>query len=173
MKQLLFLALILSHLSYGQEFPKDWIGSYTGEMILAFEQRPNDTLNVDFIMEEKEEDSLWSYTMIYHSAKYGEITKDYLIRAKTKGDKKHFELDEQNGIIMELTLMNNTLYGMYQVMGDIYSSTMRHNGDNLYFDLYAVPTKNPRTSKLDSDDQEIEAISYKPKLSQSVRLFKK
>lgn len=173
MKQLLFLTLLLSHLSYGQEFPKDWVGSYAGEMILAFEQRPNDTLDVDFIMKEKIVDSIWSYTMIYHSPKYGEITKDYLIRAKTKGGQKHFELDEQNGIIMELTLMNNTLYGMYQVMGDIYSSTMRHNGDNLYFDLYAVPTKDPKTTQVDSEEQEIEAISYKPKLSQSVQLFKK
>lgn len=173
MRHLLYFALFLSHISVAQEFPTDWVGSYSGEMILSFEHRQNDTLDVDFIMEEKVEDSLWSYTMIYHSSKYGEITKDYLIRAKSKGNKKSFELDEQNGIIMELTLMNNTLYGMYQVMGDIYSSTMRHNGDNLYFDLYAVPSKDPKTTKIQSEEQEVEAISYKPKLSQSVRLYKK
>ncbi len=173
MRYSFFLALLLSQISFGQEFPKDWMGSYTGEMILSFEQRPDDTLDVDFTLAEKEKDSLWSYSMVYYSEKYGKITKDYLIRTKSKGDKKHFELDEQNGIIMELTLMNNTLYGMYQVLGDIYSSTMQHNGDHLYFDLYAVPTNDPITSKLDSEDQDIEAISYKPKLSQSVRLYRK
>lgn len=173
MKQLILFFILLSSYGFAQEFPKDWTGSYSGKMILSFEQRQNDTLEVDFIMQEKEEDSLWTYTMIYHSAKYGDITKDYLIRAKNKGDRKNFELDEQNGIIMELTFMNNCFYGMYQVMGDIYSSTMKHHGDHLYFDLYAVPVENPRNSKVDEEEQSIEALSYKPKLSQSVRLYKK
>lgn len=172
MKRLLLIMLLISSLGFSQDFPKDWIGNYKGEMVLAFSQRPNDTLDVEFIMQEKEKDSVWSYTMIYHSEKYGDITKDYLIRSKTIGDRKSFELDEQNGIVMELTFMNNCFYGMYQVMGDIYSSTMKHNGDHLYFDLYAVPVKDPRVSKIESDEQPIEAFSYKPKLSQSVRLYK-
>ena len=173
MKQLTLLFLFISAYGFAQEFPKDWIGSYSGKMILSFAQRANDTLDVDFIMQEKEKDSIWTYTMIYHSEKYGEITKDYLIRAKNRGEKKSFELDEQNGIIMELTFMNNCFYGMYQVMGDIYSSTMKHTGDHLYFDLYSVPAENPRISNVESEEQSIEARSFKPTLSQSVRLYRK
>lgn len=173
MKYLLIAFSLIWTVGFAQEFPKDWVGNYSGEMILSFAQRADDTLKVDFIMQEKEEDSLWTYTMIYHSEKYGEITKDYLIRAKRKGEKKDFELDEQNGIIMELTFMNNCFYGMYQVMGDIYSSTLKHFGDHIYFDLYAVPVKDPISSKAESEEQSIEALSYKPKLSQSVLLYKK
>lgn len=143
-------------------------------MILAQAVRPNDTIPVDFNFTELIEDSLWTYRMTYHSDKFGEITKDYLIRSAVKGDKKNFELDEQNGIIMELTLMNNTFFGMYNVMGDIYSISLRLQENGLFFELYAASVDGARLSEVPGDnDDTIVAKSYKPKLVQSVVLTRK
>jgi len=165
----------LSFSSRAQEstFPEKWIGEYTGNMTLASPHRDDRTIEVDFIMEELIKDSLWSYNMRF----YGESTsvKDYLIRAVSKDNKVDFLLDENNGIIMELTHMTGGFYGMYEVMGMIYTSSLRKQGDAIFYELYAAPTRNPHISGTEATEKEegVEVKSTKPILVQSVLLMRK
>jgi hypothetical protein len=175
MKYPLILSLLLCFSSKAQEsnFPQKWIGEYTGNMVLANAHRTDHMIKVDFTMEELIEDSLCSYHMRF----YGEstIVKDYLIRAVSKDNKVDYLLDENNGIIMELTYMNSGFYGMYEVMGMIYTSTLRKQGDDIFYELYAAPTENPYISGTEATEQEeaIEVKSTKPMLVQSVVLTRK
>jgi hypothetical protein len=109
--------------------------------------------------------------MTYHSAKYGEIVKDYIIR-KTGDAKSEYILDELDGILIEMTLMDNCFYSSFEVLGNLYMTTLYKRGDDLFFDLVVVsiePTKES-TSEEDEEGNSFQVSSYKPTLHQSVYL---
>lgn len=171
-----FLILLLLPFSmFAQEFPESWQGNYVGTMVIGFNGRPNDSVNVTFELNEIHSDSVWSYKTTFNSEKFGVITKDYQIVRKEKENNHDFILDEQNGILMDMTFMNGTLYGMYQVLGQMYVTTARRIDGQIYIDLFAAPTSEPLVTKAEenpSDESEIliEASSYKPRLHQTVLL---
>lgn len=168
-----FWAISAEH-SYAQSsFPDQWIGEYEGDMIIATAGRPNDTIPLDFQLLEIIPDSVWSYVMNYHSTKWGELTKDYRYVRSKKGDDINFIFDEQNGIVMELTFMNDCFYGMYDVSEMIFINSFRKQGDGLFFELFAGPSSNPKISSAREGDEVYEAKSFKPTLVQSVVLRRK
>lgn len=175
MKKLLFLFCLISLSGQAQDFPDDWLGSYKGEMLLAYLGRPTDTIPVEFIMETIETDSIWSYKMTFYSQRFGTITKDYQIVATSKDNHQNYLLDENNGIVMEITYMDGTFYGMYNVMDMMFINTMRHTEGNIYYDLFAAPMADPMVTYSEVEEVEegqeeekpIEATSYGPTLHQT------
>ncbi|GAB5418330.1 MAG: hypothetical protein Crog4KO_15660 [Crocinitomicaceae bacterium] len=171
MKCLLAIFCFLSVSAIAQDFPEDWLGSYQGEMLIANAGRPTDTIDVTYEMITLEEDSIWTYKMTFYSDKYGTIVKDYKIVAKSKENEFNYLLDENNGIVMEMTLMDGTFYGMYKVMDMMYVTTMRYTeGDAIYYDLFAAPMANPTVTSTEGEEP-IEATSYGTILHQTA-LFK-
>ncbi|GEM_PF-3552847 len=176
MRLILLFCTVFSLTSLGQSsFPDNWIGDYDGQMILANMGRPNDTIAVDFTLEEVIKDSVWTHKMHYYSEKWGDIIKDYLIVAKRKENTVDYYLDEQNGIVMELTYMNDCFYGMYEVMGMIYTTSFRKHGDQLFFELYAASLDKKKLSATEPDEngEVIKVESPKTTLVQSVMLSRK
>lgn len=166
--------MLFQSLAFGQEFPSGWIGNYTGDMIIGSTSRPNDTLSVEFILQEVEKDSAWTYTMTYHSDRLGDITKDYMIVSSKKGDTINYLLDELNGIVMELSLLNNCFYGMYDVQGQRYIFTLRRlNQNELFFELFVSGDTPPYVTTAEEDGEEFVASSYKTVMHQSVHLKRK
>lgn len=178
MRKIFLLFCLISFSGIAQEFPKDWLGSYKGEMLIANLGRPTDTIPVEFEIVTLEKDSIWSYKMTFYSERYGTITKDYKIAATAKDNHQNYLLDENNGIVMEITLMDGTFYGMYEVMDMMFINTMRYKEGTIYYDLFAAPMANPlvtSTKEEDSEDlgddeaktESIEATSYGPTLHQT------
>jgi hypothetical protein len=166
MKILLSFYCLISFASIGQDFPQDWLGSYNGDMLIAYAGRSTDTISVDYEMITMEEDSIWTYKMTFYSEKYGTIVKDYKIVAKSKMNHQNYLLDENNGIVMEMTLMDGTFYGMYEVMDMMYITTMRYTEGNIYYDLFAAPMANPTITATEGEES-VEATSYATSLHQS------
>ncbi|MFT5777143.1 MAG: hypothetical protein ACI837_000074 [Crocinitomicaceae bacterium] len=171
----LFLGLVslLALSASAQEFPTGWEGTYSGELIIGHASSPGDRLGVDFVLNEIVPDSSWSYTMTYNSSKFGEIVKDYVIRKKNT-DSTAYILDELDGIEIEMTLMDDCFYDFFEVMDTYYTSTLRKNGDALYFDLFiasSMPTLLT-SSEPDEEGNIYEVKSYKPTQHQSVHLTK-
>lgn len=166
MRALSFLFCLISFAGISQEFPEDWLGSYKGDMLIANMGLPTDTIPVEYEMVTLEEDSIWSYKMTFFSEKCGTIVKDYRIVATSKIDQQNYFLDENNGIVMEISLMDGTFYGMYEVMDMIYISTMRYTDGNIYYDLFAAPMADPMVTATEGEDS-IEATSYGPSLHQT------
>lgn len=170
--KILFALALLPFFSISQPSVSDWIGNYSGDLILGFANRPNDTIPVKFELQEIEKDSAWTYRMHYDSKVYGKMTKDYVIRAKQIGETKHYLLDELNGIVMEMTMMNNCLYGMYEVSDNIFVSTIRSTENKLQIELICAPAKSAliTSAEVSEDGETIDATSYKPTLHQTVLL---
>lgn len=164
------LTLLLVTSLQAQTFPDDWIGNYAGNMIIGSLGRPNDTIPVEFEFKTLEEDSVWSYAMTYHSERFGTVIKDYKIVAERIGSTQRFVLDENNGIVMELSLMDGTFYGMYEVMDQLFISTMRKTEDGIYFDLFGGSVQNPTVTSAGEGEEKVEATSHRTTFHQTVLL---
>lgn len=174
MKYLLGLLLLLSTLpTVAQNFPEDWLGNYSGEMYLGnIASSETDTLPVTLEFLTEIEDSVWSYKMTYNSEQFGVIVKDYKIRATKSGDTRKLLLDENNGIVMEMSLMDGTMYGMYEVLGTMFISTLKYEDGALYFDLFGASMSNPTETSAIEDGEEYKATSYRTQFHQTVLLRK-
>ena len=150
-----------------------WTGNYTGRMVAGTAKRPADTVDVTFTFTPLVADSLWAYTMVFDSERYGVVTKDYYLRAASLGDTVNFQLDERNGIVMDQTLMNDAFYGLYTLLGMTYVTTLRRLPDGtLLWDLFGVPeSTRTMTSTPGGDGEEpIEVVGGKATLQQTVYL---
>ena len=174
----LCILLLLTFFGYAQHFPDDWTGRYAGHMTVENAGRPALKIAVMLTIETLEADSLWTHRMVYEASdKYPEITKDYLLRATTTGDTVNFELDEQNGIVMDLTYLGDCFYGMYTVLGTTYITTLRRLPDGqILWDLFAAPESSRRESETEmgppENRQPVRVEGLKPSLHQTAFLRK-
>lgn len=154
-----------------QSVLETWEGTYEGEMIVGLTNRLNDTVNVKFELLPIEADSSWTYKMTYDSRQYGIIVKDYEIH-RDGNSTKNFLLDEKDGIIIEMSLMNDCFYEMFEVMDQLYSVTMRKIGDDIQFDLFTAAMKKAMVTNSDPDEEgnSYEVTSYKPTQHQTAIL---
>ncbi len=172
-KYLIACTLVLSSLlsANSQSVLDNWEGTYQGEMIVGITNRSNDSLNVKFELLPIETDSSWTYKMTYDSKRYGIIVKDYEIH-RDGNSTTNFLLDEKDGIIIEMSLMNDCFYDMFEVMDQLYAITMRKVGNSIHFDLFTASKKKAMITNSDEDDEGIsyEVKSYKPMQHQTVIL---
>lgn len=170
--QLLFLFVLLQTPLFGQQFPTDFAGNYSGQMIISSTKTDADTVEVNFELREIIPDSCWTYRFTYNSEKYGIIVKDYLLKTKQSGHFQDFILDEQNGILMDMTWLNYCLYGTYEVQENLYVFTLQAFNEDLLSNLFIAPTKTPLTTSTNEGEDRITAHSFKPYMQQSVYLWR-
>ena len=172
-KYLIGCFLVVSSLASinAQSVLESWEGEYEGQMVVGFTGRANDSVDVRFELKPIEADSSWTYRMTYDSQKFGVVVKEYEIH-RVGNSTVDFLLDEQDGIIIEMSLMNNCFYDMFEVMDNLYATTLRKIGDDIHFDLFTSAKKKATvtTSEEDDDGNIYEVTSYKPSLHQSIYL---
>ncbi|MES2799065.1 MAG: hypothetical protein V4638_03550 [Bacteroidota bacterium] len=170
MKLLILLIFTLFTLPIFGQLPKDWTGVYSGKMYILAENFKPDSVDLRITIEEKTLDSLWKFNMYYKSAKYPDVEKDYLIvYSKTKD---RFYLDEQNGIIIDVTFLNNTLYEFYEVDNQFYAVTFKKTKEGLNFEIIGSSTNPSSETKSQPDQNNIvyNVFSLKPSFVQSAIL---
>jgi hypothetical protein len=176
MKQFYFLFLLfLPYVLYSQDFNSEaWIGKYAGTMKLSSINGWNDEVHVEFEFREIKKDSVWTYTMCYKSEQLGELIKDYRIIRPTGNVKSAFKLDEQDGIIIDMTYMNNCFFSMFEVEGMIHTSSMQLVDTTIRFEMFGgdlTTPSNVTTSLPEGDSNETYKVSsYKPSYAQTVSL---
>lgn len=169
-KSLLFLSILLSVNSFGQ-FPKDWLGHYGGTMYLSSGNNPTDSLEVTLDILEIKKDSVWTYSMHYYSNKYGSIEKNYHIVKSSDG--LNYQMDELNGIKIDMSYMNNCFYEFFEVDNMLYSTTMRHINGGILFEIFgaSIVPSNETDSNPDENNTVYKVFSMKPTFAQSVLLL--
>ena len=173
------LLMICTGTLKAQQFdPSGWIGEYSGIMTLTNSGSAPFTVHIDFTFMEIKKDSVWTYTMCYNSDRFGEMTKDYRILKAADADPSHFLMDEQNGIMMDLTFMINGFYEFFEIEGiegSLFSAVLKRQGDDLFFEIFGSSNLPERTSHLDAseDSPAMDVLSYRPTFAQSVLLKKK
>lgn len=180
MKKLIGIILFLSAWGiHAQQFdPSQWIGEYSGIMTLNNVGSEPFTLHIDFTFTEIKKDSAWTYTMCYNSDRFGEMVKDYRILKAPNTDPSHFLMDEQNGIVMDLSFMNNGFYEFFEidgVQGSMFATILKKQGEDIYFEIFGSSNTPERRSHIDASEESpaMDVLSYKPNFTQSVLLKRK
>ncbi len=153
------------------DFPEDWVGNYSGIMLMHYPQANRvDTVNVFFEINEIEPDSSWTYVMSYDSKKYGDIIKEYQIILPNKDNRYLYHLDEKDGIIIEMTHMANTMYSNFSVMGSYLTSRMERVEGGIAFEIVSTKEEPSLQTGIEDPDEPIEVFSYAPFTVQRVFL---
>ncbi len=177
---LIVTSLLVTTSLFSQEaiytFPDDWMGNFAGRMlILNSTEGVTDTIDVELVLAPTEKDDEWQYTMSYSSKRYGDQVKDYrLIRPDTLPPNVYLT-DEQNGIYIQEVLMGNTFYSSFSVGESRLFSTMRNEGDAIYWEIITTRDNQPLRSGTEPNEEGRAFLvnSYLPVATQFVRLEKK
>ena len=162
-----FTVLSLSSL-FSQIFPKGWTGKYEGTMEI-FNGENKQQVAIDFELLELKKDSSWTYKMTYTNSNQAPIVKDYLLQ-KT-GASWTFQLDEKDGILIDIRLIGNVFYDFYEVNGMFFTSRLSKEKKGLFFELMGGIKGDFR--KTSTGITEItDVYSYPPVFVQRVQLKK-
>jgi hypothetical protein len=156
-------------------FPQSWLGNYKGKMyIVSAERGMIDSVDVDFLFMETDIKNRWTYKMTYKSKKSGEIVKDYELVKPDSLPKSSYLLDEKDGILIQHTLMGNTLYSNFIVSGTLLSCILRKENDELFFEIYTSHDQASLSTENIAKDIESSYIvdCYPPFATQFVRFQK-
>ena len=108
-------------------FPDDWYGTYIGTMnwYIGSEKRAEIPIKIEISESNDSNTIIWRTT--YDSTKLFPVKniKDYKIVRKDILEKDHYLMDEQNGIYLDMRLIDNTLYSCFDVVNEAKNQTSR------------------------------------------------
>lgn len=142
-------------------FPDDWLGTYQGKMEM-YNPIKGKYLEVGLKMVISKTDTIdrWRWQMFYDEFRGQKITKDYAVFRTDSMPKGHYKLDENNGILLDRTLMGNTFYDCFDIANQGLCSTSRIEGDCIYFEVYSYAKKNQNLSIINIEEKLDTIASY-------------
>jgi len=156
-------------------FPDSWLGNYKGKMYILSALRDKvDTVDVEFQFSTIDVKNRWTYKMTYRSKKYGEMVKDYELVKPDSLPKNTYLMDEKDGILIQNTLMGNTLYSNFIVSGSLLCYILRKESDGLFLEIFTSKDQFTLSTQSIATDTEESFIvdSYPPYTTQFAHLRK-
>ena len=138
------------------KFPQDFYGTYKGDLHII-NANGKQTIGMEFIMKAGDSIGKHQYTLVYifnserQERKYTLIEKDV-----AKGT---YVVDENNGILLDAKLVDNTLYFMFEVQNNIITTTESFYKDAMDFEITFSDTKQKVSSGTEGENA-IQVTSY-------------
>lgn len=173
MKQFFLLTFLLSSLfTFSQEkelqFPHDFFGIYKGNLKIT---NPKGTQIIPMEFHLKATDSVgkYVYTLVYGE---GEQRQErlYNLIAKNAG-KGDYVVDENNGLLLDAKVVDNTLYSLFEVQGNLLTTVERFEKDRMFFEITFASKSQKQTTKT-TDENATEVQSYPVLVVQKAELLK-
>jgi len=151
----LCLSLFIAAVSFAQEIPKEYLGNYKGELKIY---NPEIVSKLDMELEISATDTLGNYKYIlrYLSKDKPDIRTYNLIASDSTTSR--FILDENNGIKIPTTYVNNTLQSFFQVESSLLSTKIRFENDAAVFEISVANTT--QTDSTATYDEEFKVMGY-------------
>lgn len=164
-KVLVIYSLVLSLISFAQ-LDKSWEGVYVGDL-----------------HSENLKGSHVSYHMELHIKALNETTYEWIIvygQDSLKQERNYqlihkegnsFVLDEQNSILIPMSLHKNSLHSVFEVQGNLLHVVYTLGKEEITFELMSAGKKTTSGGETDAQDQPIPIVnSYKPSAFQTAQL---
>jgi hypothetical protein len=130
-------------------FPDDWLGTYKGELewIQGKKQKAKIPISIE-IFEDKENPKaiVWRTTYDSTAAFPFKVVKNYVIIQPDSLKEGHYLMDEQNGIYIDMQLIDNCFYSCFDVISTekgsisrIISTDRLLNRNELYHKIISSP----------------------------------
>ncbi|NHN25092.1 hypothetical protein FIA58_005310 [Flavobacterium jejuense] len=167
----ILLFLFITSISFSQNtktFPTDFFGKYKGKLNI-YNQSGNQVIDMELHLLPTDTIGKYRYTIIYKSDKTNQERKYTLIeKDKAKGV---FIIDENNGILLNALVKDNTLYSIFEVQNSLLTTT-EHFKEN-YVDFEIMYTHKTKVEKSgDNTEENPEVLSYPVMNVQKARLFR-
>ncbi len=137
------------------QFPQDFYGFYKGDLHMTT-SKGNRTIGMEFHLNPTDSIGKYQYMLVYimngerQERKYNLITKD-----ASKGE---YIVDENNGILLDAKLIDNTIYSMFEVSESIITTTERFYKGAMDFEITFSDKKKIISGT--EDEEPTEVISY-------------
>lgn len=127
------LLVCAAEVAFGQSFPDQLTGTWTGTMHLFKDGKIRDSVRIRFSVQPGKEPHTWSWKTEYLSEKMP-MTKDYTLR-QTDGAPNTFVLDEGGGVALNDYLFGNKLYSVFETHEVMLTSTYELRDGVLIFEV--------------------------------------
>lgn len=161
----LFFASFISVHSQTADLFQNWEGDYLGTLYLDFPDKTSDSLTLKFEFHQTENKLEYVYKFTFESEKYGNTVKNYSLKLNEKFvDNQHFILDENNGILIDVVRIKNSLYSQYTVLKGIYSTRMTFSENGVNYEIICGKTDGGFFTASDPKEtgEKYEVSSYLP-----------
>jgi len=150
-----------------KKFPKDFIGTYKGDLIINNDNGSN-TIPMEFHLKPTNSPNEYDYIIVYVVNDTPSPRNYKLIVEDQK--KGLFKIDEKNGIILNAKFNNNTLTSIFEVEGSLLVTTERFTKDAMFFDILFSKKKNQVITTTTEGNTSV--ISFPITTTQSAKLLK-
>lgn len=154
-------------------FPESAVGYWEGEISIFQEKGLAQKVPMALDIFEIGESKVWAWHIIYNPGKEEDKRKYLLIEVdKEKG---HYQIDEDNGIVLDAYLLDNKLISSFSVSNSTLQTINTFFEDQMVFEVIAGPQKSINTTgNMKVVEEEIPAVdSYKVSTYQRASLNKK
>ncbi|MEX1002214.1 MAG: hypothetical protein WDZ35_08885 [Crocinitomicaceae bacterium] len=160
------VGLMLSGFS---QLPKAWMGQYAGELSSINIQGEESTYAMELIIE-VENDSAYAFTIIYGKDSLKQV-RAYTLR---QIGENRFMLDENNGIFLNMNLIGDRLFSVFEVEGNFLHLCYRKTKKGIDFELTSSRKAEISGGITHEDGEAIPAVqSYSVLAYQSAHLNRK
>ncbi|MDO6595511.1 hypothetical protein Q4512_01220 [Oceanihabitans sp. 2_MG-2023] len=138
------------------QFPQDFYGIYKGDLQIN-NANGKQIIGMEFHLNKTDSIGKYEYMLVYvFDGKRQERKYNLIEKNSAKGE---YIVDENNGILLDAKLLDNTLYFMFEVQNNIITTTERFYKDSMDFEITFSNTKQKTSSGTEGKDA-IPVISY-------------
>lgn len=120
-------------------FPFDWLGIWSGDLKIKKGNGEEQVLPMELHLVETSDSSIYDFKIIY-DVNNKKDSREYLLKEKDK-TKGHYQIDEQNTILLDAFLIDNHLLQSFEVMGNSILSDIYLKDNLLHYEII-FSTKN-------------------------------
>lgn len=151
-----------------KQFPEDFFGTYKGDLEIINPQGKQ-TIQMEFQLKPTDIAGTYDYIIVYIVEEKRQ-ERNYILLEKDKA-KGLYQVDENNGILLDVKCIGNTLFSMFEVQGNILTTTERFYEDAMDFEITFASKQNSNASKT-TDETSINVTSYPITVFQKGNLIK-
>jgi len=137
-------------------FPDAYFGIYKGDLTIV-NANGEDIIPMEFHLLPTETEGTYHYIIVY-IIDGNRQERNYTLKAEN-AEKGNYIVDENNGILLDAKVLDNKLYSMFEVQGNILTTNLTFFEDDMIFEITFSSKKAARVSGT-AGEYPIEVISY-------------
>jgi len=137
-------------------FPDDYFGIYTGTLEIS-NKNGDKTYPMEFHLQPTDSIGKYEYKLVY-GAGDDRQERPYSLIA-TDAASGSYIVDENNGIILHDKVIDNRMYALFEVGGNLLTTFITFEKDHMIFEIAVTNTAEKQVSYADNEEK-TEVISY-------------
>jgi len=168
--KILFIVFLFSGATSAQNIPGDWLGDWYGILEIKNPKGHIYQINMELHLAKTDTPTKWNYTIVYDDGierderKYSLLKKDSILGL--------YEIDENNGILINEVQMGNRMFQRFEVMSSVIYGITTYEKGKITWEL--ISDNKDINFQSGKGDEEIPfVITYYPTNYQRAVLTKK